>query len=145
VAGAWTSIILSDSSTEAQRRASQSNLSLSEGSLEEYRRLFVCFIFSVVRSDMLGFLERHRPAFSLSRNVNLLIGSHGKKRLRHERSPSLETDRRNSSRGEQFCARITMSMKRRNPMCARLCVCIEDVTLIHGLSWKPRSEKTASS
>jgi hypothetical protein len=34
--------------TEAQRRASQSNLSLSEDSLEEYRRLFVGFITRVV-------------------------------------------------------------------------------------------------
>jgi hypothetical protein len=41
-----------------------------------------------------------------------------------------------------------MAMKRRNPMCAPLplCVRIEDFTLIHGpLSWKARSEKTASS
>jgi structural maintenance of chromosome 1 len=37
---------------EAQRRASQSNLSLSEGSLEEYRRLFVGFIFGW--SDLMG-------------------------------------------------------------------------------------------
>lgn len=133
MAGACSRTILSDLMTEAQRRASQSNLSLSESSLEEYRRLFVCFIFLMIRSHVLGFSERHRPAFSLLRNDNLLIGSHGKKRLHHGRFPSLETDRRNLSRREQVCARITMSMRRRNPMCARLCVRIEDVTLIHGL------------
>lgn len=135
-----------NSVTEVQRRASQSNLSLSEGSLEEYRRLFVCFIFLMVRTHVWDFLERHGPAFSLLRNVNLLTGSRGKKRLRHERLPSLETDRRNSSRGKQVCARITMYMKRRNPMCVCLCVRIEDVSLIHSpLSWKTRSRRTASS
>jgi hypothetical protein len=33
---------------EAQRRASRNNLSLSEGSLEEYRRLFVSFTFQAL-------------------------------------------------------------------------------------------------
>jgi hypothetical protein len=99
----------------------------------------------MVRSHVLGFSERHRPAFSLSRNVNLLIGSHGKKRLRHERLPSLETGKRNLSRREQVWAKIMMSMKRRNPMCALLCIRIEEVTLIHGpLSWKAKSERIAS-
>ena len=112
---------------EAQRRASQNNLSLSEDNLEEYRRLFVRFIFRVIRSYGLEFLERHRPAFLLSRNAKLLRGSHEKKRLHHEHLPSLGTVRRNSSGRERACARITMCMKRRNPMCALLCVNIKDV------------------
>lgn len=48
--------------TEAQRRASQSNLSLSEGSLEEYRRLFVCFIFFNGQISCVGIFRKARTS-----------------------------------------------------------------------------------
>ncbi|SRR6266851_2846916 len=43
---------------ENQRRASQNNLSLSERSLEEYRRLSVCFPFQVFTSHGLGICRK---------------------------------------------------------------------------------------
>ena len=43
---------------ETQRRASQNNLSLSERSLEEYRRLSVCFPFRVFTSHGLGICRK---------------------------------------------------------------------------------------
>jgi structural maintenance of chromosome 1 len=58
VAGACSRIILSDSMTEAQRRASQNNLSLSEGSLEEYRRLFVRSFFLNCQISCVGILRK---------------------------------------------------------------------------------------
>lgn len=43
---------------ENQRRASQNNLSLSERSLEEYRRLSVCSPFRVFTSHRLGICRK---------------------------------------------------------------------------------------
>lgn len=55
-------IFFTNSVTEAQRRASQSNLSLSEASLEEYRRLFVCFIFLNGQNSCVGILRKARAS-----------------------------------------------------------------------------------
>ena len=63
VASAFWNIIISDSVTEAQRRASQGNLSLSEGRLEEYRHLFVCFNFQW--SDLILYIPRSAQKSSL--------------------------------------------------------------------------------
>ena len=114
---------------EAQRRASQSNLSLSEESLQEYRRLFVSVSF--FRSDLMGsgFIERRRPASSPSRNVKFSRSLRGKKRLHHGRLHNSGIGRRNSSKRGQVCARRAMYTKQKEPMYACLYVSVKDACL----------------
>ena len=96
MAGAFSRIILSDSTAEAQRRASQSNLSLSEGSLEDYRRLFVCFILLNGQISCVGI---HRKAQT---SVLAVEERQSLDRLTREEKPASRTFSQLKDRQEEF-------------------------------------------